>query len=279
MPANIRYRAADGATILAGSTKDLGQVVASPSAEVDTTSIKVTVENVGDRVVGVSPFASVVLRREQIGSGDGYTFGFSATDPNGTISKAWGAGVDGGGVLNGAPLAADAGADPYADWAPSGGAGVYGVVIVAKNSTGKTIASVEVSFNVSDTGHLWQYTWVQTPGATGYEVHRTPTPGTYGASTLVAVIGSGATVTYLDDGDAPTTGTPPLVNTTGGAGPTYGTAPSVGSHTSADKTIATAGGGGLAVGQQWFFWLIAKIPAGATSIGNKRSWRFIPKEV
>lgn len=281
MPTNIQYRAADGATVISGPTKDLGQIVSSPTLEVDTTPIKLTVENLSDRALGAAPFTTLVLRRQQIGVGpafDGYTFVYTATDPNGTLSKPFGAGVDAGGVLNGAPVITDGGINGV--WAAV--TRTYGVVVTATVAGKETIASVEADFLVTigvDDNRKRLYTWVQTPSATGYKVYRTAVAGTFGDTTLIAAIGNGATVTYIDDGAAPGVGTPPLVNNTGGDGPTYGTPPAVVDHTSADKTIATAAGGGLRVGQQWFFWLIAKVPAGSTSIGNKRSLRIIPVEL
>jgi len=270
---NIQYRQADGATLLSGATDDFGLVVSPPATAVNTTPKKLCLENISDRALGISPFTALVLRRVQVGTNDGIAFFFSALDGNGTISKPWGLDTQGG-VPTGAPTAVDDSAG--GTW---GATGSYGVRIVATNATGKTIGSVEKVFAVTDTTRRWLYSWIQTPGATGYEVHRTSTPGTYGASTLRATIGSGATVTFLDDGTAASAGTPPSANTTGGASPTYGTPPSVASHTAADKTIATAGAGGLAVGQQWFFYADAKVPAGSSSVGNKRAMQLLPVEV
>jgi hypothetical protein len=84
-------------------------------------------------------------------------------------------------------------------------------------------------------------------GATGYKVYRTDTPGTYGATALRATIGSGATVTYVDNGDALVAGTVKLANTTGGAAPMYGAVPSL---TTAPLYVGT-----LKPGQQFYFWV------------------------
>lgn len=272
---SYQYRSADGASIIAGPTLDLGQLFALLSAEVDTAFTKFCIDNIGDRKVGISPKSGVVLRRTQLGTNDGLGFILTATDPNGTISRPWGLDVDGNSLPTGAPTVTDVGGGAGV-WA----AGSYGVVIVAKNATGKTIASVEKVFTVGAGAvtHSFRYAWVQTPGATGYEVHRTSTPGTYGASTLIQTIGSGATVTFDDTGAAASAGTPPSDNTTGGAGPNYGTAPGIGSFSTIDITIASDPVG-FAVGQQFFCYLAAKLPAGSVSIGNKRAMQIYPTEV
>jgi len=75
------------------------------------------------------------------------------------------------------------------------GIGTYGYVVVAKKSTGRTIASTEVTAAVTVVTQTVTVNWLAVTGATGYLVYRTPTPGTYGATTLIADIGSGATVT------------------------------------------------------------------------------------
>lgn len=273
---NVIYKGPDGATVLAGSVKNYGQLLAYAATESDTAAYKVCLENVSDRALGVSPFASLLLKIVQIATGDGASFGFTAADPNGTISKPWGLHLDALNFKDGAPEATLAGTASGV-W---GSTGRYGSVVTALTALGETPASVEVTFNVGALTDEWEIEWVQVPSATGYKVYRTAVDdeGIYGASSLVATIGSGATLTYLHLGSAPTSGAPPVDNTTGGAGPNYGTAPSVAAHTAADKTIATAVLG-LAVGQQWFFYLMIKLPAGTTASGNTRSFRLLPTEV
>jgi hypothetical protein len=95
-----------------------------------------------------------------------------------------------------------------------GATGTYGFEITSLSAIGESGPSSEITVTVDDTTKKVTLTWTQTPGATGYKIYRTATPGTYGASVLRTTIGSGATVTFLDDGSATSTGTPPLVNTT-----------------------------------------------------------------
>src|SRR5678816_857220 len=90
MTINIRYRSADGFTLIAGPTEDLGQIAASLSDTVLTTPRKICLENAGERAIGADPFLSVVLRRTSVGSNDGAGFLRTAADPNGTISRPWG---------------------------------------------------------------------------------------------------------------------------------------------------------------------------------------------
>ncbi len=275
MPTNVIYKGPDGATVIAGSTTNYGQLLSPAAAEADTDSLKVCLENVADRVMGAAPFSMLTLARTVVGTNDGVGFAYTAADPNGTISKPWGLAVNGAGNPTGAPTATLIGA------AGAWGAdlGTHGVVITALTALGETPASVEQTFNVGAATDQWRYDWEVVPDATGYNVYRTDVPGTYGAYSLVANIPSGATHVYTDDGAAPGAGAPPDDNTTGGFdGYTYGTPPLAADHTAADKVVATAPEG-LAVGQQWFFWLMLKLPAGTTSWGNTRAFRLLPTEV
>lgn len=112
---------------------------------------------------------------------------------------------------------------PYGFAASVGGAtgawgatGTYGYRMVAVNALGATFPCDEITAVVTATTQRVTLTWTQTPGATGYRIYRTPTPGSYGASTLLTTIGSGATVTFADDGAATSAGTLTTTNTTGG---------------------------------------------------------------
>lgn len=273
MPA-YQYRSADGASIIAGPTLALGTLFASLSAEVDTAFTKLCVDNIGDRKVGVSPLAGVVLRRLQLGTNDGEGFILTAADPNGTISRPWGDDVDANNTPTGAPTAVRS---------VGGGSGwsistIYGVVVTALNATGETIASFEKTFQPLATNDTWTITWTRVPGATSYKVYLTTTPGTYGASTLVSGAVSDPAHTKVLLGPTTVSGTPATTNTTGGAGPNYGTAPSIGSFGVADLTIGSDPVG-FAVGQQFFFYLAAKLPAGSNAVGNTRGMQISPIEV
>lgn len=263
--AEIRHLNKDGATTQA--LQSFGPFV-SGATEVRSDKVKFGVENVDDRPLGATPLAQLLLEIEQVGSNDGFNFYFTADDGSGTISKPWGTG-DGG-----APTVAITAAGAGGVW---GSTGTKGVKIVAKNATGKTIGSTELTFLIDDTTKKATYTWVQTPGATGYEVHRTDTPGTYGASTFRALVTPGSTITFQDDGSATSAGSVPADNTTGGAGPTYGTPPADGSFDQTDKVIALAPNG-LAVGQQWFYWAQIRVPAHTAEVGNRRTLNVAPVE-
>lgn len=270
MAVNIKYRSADGFTNIVGPTDDLGALVASQSAIVLGTPRKIFVENIDTRAIGATPFTGIVLRRQAVGANDGIGFIRTALDASGTISKPWGLDLTAG-LPNGAPTAVEI-IGPYGVWAA---AQEYGVVGTALDAQGETIASVEKVFEVVDLTNSWEYTLEDTPGATSYRFYRSAVPGTYGASTLVY---AGPYPTFIDDGTAPTAGTPPIANTTGGAGPTYGTPPADGAFGTVDLAMFSAPAG-MAVGQQYIFWYRTRLTPGASSVGNKRQGNLIPVEI
>lgn len=97
-----------------------------------------------------------------------------------------------------------------------GSTGTYGYRISSLNATGESGAQDEITVIVDDTTKKVTLSWTQVPGATGYKLYRTATPGTYGATTLRTTIVGGATVSFIDDGSATITGTLPTANTTAG---------------------------------------------------------------
>lgn len=277
MPTNMRYREGDGATLIVANTEDEGQIVSLPSVTAFTDPVKVCLENVSDRSMGnVAGFVALLLKIIQIGSNDGWEMGKIAADPNGTISKPWGDGVDDFDLPTGAPTAT-LGVGAGGGWAAAGGVGDYGGVVTALNATGETIASVEVTFTVGALDEEWLIDWEDVPGAASYNYYRTEVDdaGTYGAYSLVANV---AVSQYNDIGAAAAVGTPPADNTTGGAAPDYGAPPADLDFDDADLTIATAPEG-LAVGQQFFFYKIVAVPANTLALGNKRRFRLFPTEV
>lgn len=277
---NVKHLEADGATVL--QQKNWGAFASSLTAEVDSVRLKFAIENNGTRVLGVDPFGGFFLKIQQIGENDGFTFVDFAADTNGTISKPWGDGLDSGGEPNGAPTTQDLGG-PYGVW---GSTGNKGIKVTALNATGETIGSNEAIFNVSSLDSEWQYDWDPVPGATAYNIYRTDTPGTYSSTSFRANNAGNGNTTFVDDGSAttgadpyvPTDGEPPADNTTGGAGPTYGTAPAIGSFSQTALTIALDPTG-FAIGQQFFYWAVLKIPAGTGEEDNTRTSRRLPEEI
>ena len=238
----------------------------SGATPVVSAKVKFGVENVDGRALGATPLVGLFLKIVQVGLNDGNAYYFTSIDTSNTLSKPWGNGADGS--------ASVAVGGTGGVWAATG---TYGVTITALNATGETIGSTEATFTITALTQKATYTWVQTPGATMYKVYRTSSPGTYGASTLRATIGSGSTISFQDDGTATTAGTPPVANTTGGAGPVYGTPPADASFDQTDKTIATAPAG-MAIGQQWFYWAQVQVPANTSEVGNTRTLQVTPTE-
>jgi hypothetical protein len=262
----IRHLEGDGLTAL---FKQDDGIVISGIAEVDTTPVKLAIENIGDRALGATPFGGEFLTIEQLGTSDGWTFTYHALDPNGTLSHPWG-------VSTAAPAAVLSAGGAFV-------AGTYGVVVTARNAQGETTASVEVVF-VAVLNQKATYTWARVPGAVDYVVYRTDTddPGNYGAYSLVDEVvdpGTGTTASLIDVGDPPAAGTPPLVNTSGST--VYedlGDPPADVDFTQDPLTVASAPSG-FAIGQQFFYWHRLIVPPGTSSFGNKRAARILPKEI
>ena len=202
---------------------------------------------------------AVQMALDDVLGNDGFDQSRIAADPD-TISPPWG--------LT-APVTAGGGS--------FAAIGTYGYVVVAKKSAGRTIASTEITAAVTVVTQTVTINWLAVTGATGYLVYRTPTPGTYGATTLIADIGSGATVTFADTGAAASSGTPSLENTTGGAGPGYGTPPA-GLNTATAAFLLGQSAGTLKVGESDFFWFNRVIPANADASGNRRKVDFAVTE-
>ncbi len=178
--------------------------------------------NNGTRVLGNSPgpAAGFQVAVQQVGQNDGSTQVRIIADLS-TLSRPFGlaAALGGGGGA----------------W---GATGTYGWKVTALNAVGETVGSFEATFNVTDMTKQVALTWTTISGATSYKVYRTPTPGTYGASTLIATLG--ATGSYNDTGSAGSAGAPPAQNTSGDW---------------KQSTPAASGGGAFAAGT--YFWTVA----------------------
>lgn len=194
----VQYLDSDGATGLTSKT------LPDAEAGVNQPAYKFGMENIGSRAL------QNIQEVLQSAGGDGLSMSRLAQDTS-TVSRPYGAGTAG------APTGALSGAGAGGVW---GSTGARGWKVTALSAIGETPGSKEVSVTVDDVTKKVTVAWTQTPNATGYRVYRTSTPGTYGATTLRATIGSGATVSFLDDGSATTTGTPPTRNTTAGWLPT-----------------------------------------------------------
>jgi hypothetical protein len=251
MSAILQHFLADGVTAVTGV--QLSNILAGLTG----TPLKFGVKNVGDRAQGnaFDPTKNFTAFQDSIPGNDGITRFRSAADASGTIAPPFN-------------FAAVLGAT--ADGGVWGATGTYGWVIVSVNGAGVTGASDEVTVQVDDTTKRVTLTWDQVTGATGYRIYRTPTPGTYGASTLLTTIGSGATVTFVDDGTATVAGTPPLTNTTGGAGPAFGTPPA-GLNTATAPFLLGQSPGTLEMGETAFYWVNRVVPSNSTPAGNPRA--------
>lgn len=241
MAATVRFLEADGATIPA-STVDLGHAVAGETQ----TAQKFGLENTADRVLGGTPFTGSELSRLAYGTNDGVDQLRIGLD-TATLS---------------APYGVEATLGAAGDGGVWSGTGTVFHRITATNATGETIGSTEVSTVVDVTTKRITLTWMQVAGATGYRVWRSGTSGTYTPTALRTTIGSGATVTFIDNGAALSAGTIPTANTSGGVGPTYGTPPTL--------DLPPLSLGEIEIGQQVFFWVNRVIPGATAEVGNDR---------
>lgn len=229
MTASIQYLDSDGATVI--TAENLGQLFAG---------LEQTPKKWGFISTSTRDLLALIIAIGQVGTNDGAGQMRTALDSNSvtpTLSTPYGFSASVGGASG-----------------SFAGAGTYGYKISATVSGRETNGSPEITAIVDLITRRVTLTWTQTPGATGYRLYRTPTPGTYGASTLLAVIGSGATTSYNDDGAATSSGTPALTNTTGGWLPT------------ASLSAPAAGGVWLGTGLQYY--RVVAYTADATELAN-----------
>jgi hypothetical protein len=84
-------------------------------------------------------------------------------------------------------------------------------VFTATDANGETTASNEVTATLTGSTSSVALSWPQVDGAAGYKIYRGTAANT--ENVLVATIGSGSTLTYLDTGTAGSAATPPVTNT------------------------------------------------------------------
>ncbi len=195
MAGTVKYLDRDGATQLPG-TFDLGHAVAGKNQ----TPRKQAIENIGDRVLGASPFNGSELRRQAQGTNDGFDQLRIGLD-TATLS---------------APYGVLAALGPPADGGVWGAIGNVFYRVTAQNADGETIGSVEVVINVDMVTKRVTLTWAQVTGASGYRVWRSAASGVYGPTALRTTIVGGAVTSFVDNGTAPGAGSLPTVNTTAG---------------------------------------------------------------
>lgn len=191
MSASVRFLDNDGATAI--TIENLSDAFAGQNQ----VPRKLGIHSTSDRDL-INLFASIGTITGNDGASQLRT-ALDSTSVSPTVSAPWGFAASVGGATGA--------------W---GATGTYGYRITALNATGETFPCDEITAVVAATTDRVTLTWTQTPGATGYKIYRTATPGSYGASTLLTTIGSGATVTFADDGAATGAGTLPTANTTGG---------------------------------------------------------------
>lgn len=191
MAASVRFLDNDGVTAITSET------LADIFAGVNDVPRKLGIHSTSDRNL-LNLFASIGVIPLNDGA-DQLRIALDSTSVLPTVSAPYGFAASVGGATG--------------SW---GATGTYGYKITATNAQGESGPCDEITAVISATTQRATLSWTQTPGAAGYKIYRTPTPGTYGASTLLTTIGSGATVTFNDDGAATSTGTPPTSNTTGG---------------------------------------------------------------
>lgn len=228
MAASVRFLENDGVTVITAET------LADIFAGANDKPHKLGFISTSDRNL-----VNALISIGAVGTNDGAAMLRSALDSASvtpTLSSPWGFSASVGGATG--------------SWS---GTGTYGYKISSTNSRGESGPSPEITAVVDLVTRRVTLSWTQTPGAAGYRIYRTPTPGTYGASTLVAVIGSGATVSYNDDGAATSTGTPASTNTTGGWNLT---------------PVLSAPGAGTWSATGNYFWVVVALDSTGVEIGQ-----------
>ena len=259
MAAIVQHFMADGVTAITGV--QLVNILAGTTG----VALKFGVKNVGDRALGngFDSSTNITASIASVPGNDGSTRFRAALDTSGTLSPPFGVQLSLGATADGGV------------W---GATGEYGYVLVDRVASGSgTNGSDEVTVQVDDTTKRVTITAPANSGAVTRSLYRTPTPGTYGATTLVTTAGPGA-FNYVDDGSATSSGTPPTTNTTGGPGPTYGSPPA-GLNTAVAPFLIGQSPGTLEIGEMAFYWVNRVVPSNSTPAGNPRASRMTFTEI
>jgi len=94
--------------------------------------------------------------------------------------------------------------------------GTKGYRVTSVSAIGESTSAMEATVALPSTGSVVALSWIQVVGAVGYRVYRTDVPGTYGSTSFLTVIGSGAQISMVDGGGPLATGSPAADNRTAG---------------------------------------------------------------
>lgn len=137
----------------------------------------------------------------------------------------------------------------WLDWSPATGgsmaATTYYYVVTATNAAGETRRSVQSAGAVVSGGNnAVRLAWTPIPGALGYKLYRTTTPGSFISPCLIATLDS---TRYTDKAAAPSAGAPPASNTASGdLFLVQGNTPAT-TFTTGPATTANAGGDAFSI--------------------------------
>lgn len=94
--------------------------------------------------------------------------------------------------------------------------GTKGYEVASLSAIGEAPPAMEATVALNATSDVVTLSWSQITSAIGYRVYRTDTPGVYGSTSLLTIIGSGAQVSMQDGGGPTVFGSPAADNRTAG---------------------------------------------------------------
>jgi hypothetical protein len=188
--ANVSHLDADGATVI--TQQDWPDAIAGATQ----TPKKFGFKNVGDRALGGA--GVTVEIQASADTNDGNTELRQVMD-TATLPGPWGV-----------TATAAAGTGSFAS------GGTKGYRLTSLSALGESASAMEATVALGAVSNVVTIAWTQVPMATGYRVYRTDTPGTYGGSSRLTEISSGAQVSMADGGGPTVSGSPPADNRTAG---------------------------------------------------------------